>query len=154
MFDLIPFNNKRRNMIQQMLEDFEKSFEKSFMEGFTSMRMPNIFSDRFYVSNIREFPDRYVLEIDLPGFKKDEIKIEVKDGRMCIDAETTTVKQEEKENSSSYERSARSYHESFGLGDDVDENRITAEYKDGVLKIDVMKTEVKPEDKPKRIDIK
>lgn len=37
---------------------------------------------------------------------------------------------------------------------DVDENRITAEYKDGVLKIDVMKTEVKPEDKPKKIDIK
>lgn len=79
----------------------------------------------------------YNLELDMPGFNKDEIKIEYNKGTLTISAEKSDKKEEKDKHSKKYIRRERFYGKlsrSFYLGD-IDEEGIKAEFKDGTLKV-------------------
>lgn len=101
--------------------------------------------------DIYEKDGDYHIEMDIPGFNKDEIKIEAKKDYLTITAEKEN---EEEDNSKNYihrERSYGKYQRSFYLGD-LDSEKVDAEFNNGILKITVPKKEEK-EDK-KYIEIK
>ena len=85
----------------------------------------------------------YHIEMDIPGFNKDEISVETKDGYLTITAEKKTENNEDdkEKNYIRRERTYGKYERSFYLGD-LDENKIDASFENGMLKITVPKKEV------------
>ena len=106
-------------------------------------------------TDIKEDKNRYLLDIDLPGFEKENINLSLKDGYLNISAET---KKEEKNNDEKMVRRERFYGKcsrSFYVGDNIREEDIHAEFKNGILKVEVpKKEEIKNKDTIKRIEIK
>ena len=98
-------------------------------------------------TDVRENQDSFDIDIDLPGYKKDDVKAELKDGYMTITAEKNDSN-EEKDKKGNYIRRERFYgtcSRSFYVGDDVTEEDIKAKFEDGILKINVPKREKKEE---------
>lgn len=90
--------------------------------------------------DIYEKSGDYHIDIDIPGFDKKDISIECDKGYLTITAEKTDEENEEDKNYIRRERSYGKYQRSFYLGD-IDTENIKAEFKDGMLKIVVPKTE-------------
>ena len=98
-------------------------------------------------TDIQEHDDGYTLEMDLPGFKKDEIQIELNNGYMTISAAKGLDEDEKDKKSGKYirrERYTGSCQRSFYVGEEVTEEDIKAEFKHGILKLFVPKKEAKP----------
>ena len=106
-------------------------------------------------SDIKETKDKYIIEMDLPGYSKDNINISLNDGYLSISAKVE--KEENDSDEEKYVRKERFYGEcsrSFYVGDNIEESDINAEFKNGILKIDVPKKEDKKEKETKYIEIK
>lgn len=129
------------------------------------MLMPSIFGERLFddfmdfpfsnygtgknnmmKTDIKDMEGSYELDIDLPGFKKEDIKAELKDGYLSISASSNSSK-EEKDSSGQYirrERYSGSCSRSFYVGEAVTKEDIKARFEDGILKLSVPKMENKP----------
>ena len=92
--------------------------------------------------DIYEKDGNYHIEIDIPGFDKNEISVECENGYLTITAEKNEENEDENKNYIRRERTYGKYQRSFYLGD-VDEDAIKAEFKHGILKIHVPKLEEK-----------
>ena len=90
--------------------------------------------------DIYEKDDIYHIEMDIPGFKKEDVKIEVDDDRLTITASKSAESNEEEKNYIRKERSYGEYQRSFVLGD-VDSNLIDATFEKGMLLITLPKKE-------------
>ena len=92
-------------------------------------------------TDVREMDDSYEVDIDLPGFKKDEIQAQLKDGYLTVSAAKGLDKDEKdkKGNYISQERYAGAMSRSFYVGDDVSQEEIKAKYEDGILKLSIPK---------------
>lgn len=98
-------------------------------------------------TDIKELEGGYELEMDLPGFTKDEITAELKDGYLTISASKGLDKDEQEKETGKYirrERYAGACQRSFYVGEDITEQDIKAEFKHGMLKLFVPKKEAKP----------
>mgnify|MGYP002569739478 CR=1 FL=1 len=98
-------------------------------------------------TDVRETNDTYELDIDMPGFKKDEITAELKDGYMTISAAKGLDQDEQEKDTGRYlrrERYAGACQRTFYVGEDVTEEDIKAEFKHGILTLNVPKKEAKP----------
>ena len=98
-------------------------------------------------TDIKETEGGYELEMDLPGFTKDEIKVSLENGYMTISAAKGLDKDEQDKKSGCYirkERYAGSCERSFYVGEDITEEDIKGEFKHGILKLFVPKKEAKP----------
>lgn len=128
MFGMIPFERNDDNFF-----DLFDNFERKFF-GNSSAALPDFRTD------IRDAGDRFVLEAELPGFNKEDIKLDVKDGILTISAQHSENK-DEKDNKGSYIRRERrfgSFTRSFDVTG-VDEEHITASYNNGVLELNLPK---------------
>ena len=91
-------------------------------------------------TDVRETDKSYELDIDLPGFKKDEISVDLKEGYLTIQA-AKGLDKDEKDKEGKYirqERYAGACSRSFYVGD-VEPDQVTAKYEDGILKISLPK---------------
>ena len=101
--------------------------------------------------DISESEREYLIHVELPEVKKEDVKVSVEEGVLTIHGER---KQEKEENGNKYHRVERSYGSfarSFTLPDGVDNTKVTAEFKDGMLNLHLPKSE---RAKPKAIDVK
>ena len=101
--------------------------------------------------DIYEENDEYHIEMDIPGYDKKDINIEVKDGYLTIKASKETEDKKESKNYIRRERVVGSFTKSFALGD-VDTDKIDAKFENGILNITIPKQEVV--DNTKTIEIK
>ena len=98
-------------------------------------------------TDIKEMEDGYELEMDLPGFKKEEISISLEDGNLTIQAAKGLDEDEKEKKTGRYirrERYAGSCARSFYVGDHVTEKDIHPKYENGILRFSVPKEEKKP----------
>ena len=101
---------------------------------------------RMMKTDVKELDGAYELEMDLPGFSKDEIKISLDDGYMTVSASKGLDKDEKEKDGARYirrERYAGAMSRSFYVGDEVTEEDIKAEFKHGILKLTVPKKDPK-----------
>ena len=92
--------------------------------------------------DIDESKDHYLVSFDMPGVKKDDIQIEVKDNTLMIAGERNKeVKNAEHEGYMRHERSYGKFQRAFTLPGSVDASKIEAHYEDGVLNVAIPKTE-------------
>ena len=126
MYGLTPFEKKAYDLFD-VFHDFEDSFIKpSAVSGCKT--------------DIKDEGDKYVLEAEMPGFEKEDIKLDLDGDRLVISAEHSTSS-ESKDDEGKYirrERTFGSYSRSFDVSA-VDTEKINAEYKNGVLILDLPK---------------
>ena len=106
-------------------------------------------------TDIREHEKGYEVDIDLPGFKKDEIGIELENGYLTVSA-AKGLDKDETDKKGKYirrERYAGAMSRSFYVGEDVTEEDIHAKFENGILKLDVPKKEAKAVETKKHVAI-
>lgn len=125
---------------ENMFDDFfDGSFDKSFFGGRDPLYGKH--ARNMMKTDIREKDDSYELIVDLPGFKKDEVTVDLQDGYLTISAAKALDKDESDQKGKflRQERYSGSMSRSFYVGDDVESADISAKYEDGILKISVPK---------------
>ena len=100
--------------------------------------------------DIEEADDQFVVTAELPGLNKDDVKIEVNDHVLTFTGEKKTENEKMDRNIHLYERAYGNFCRTFTLPDNVDVDKIEAEFKDGILHIDIPKTE---EAKPRQVEV-
>lgn len=116
--------------------------------------LDDMFSDAFFnegesklmKTDIKEKKDKYVIDIDLPGYEKEGIKLNIQDGYLTVHASVSKEeKDEEKGKFVRKERYSGECSRSFYIGENVTEDEIKAKFKNGILTIDVPKKDDKKE---------
>jgi HSP20 family protein len=100
--------------------------------------------------DVLESKDAFLIRAELPGMKREEIKVEVKDGNLVLSGETKTEQPAEGIEYRHVERVAAKFWRSFAMPETVNPAGVEATYKDGILEIRVPKAE---EAKPRQIEI-
>ncbi len=128
MFGMIPFTREESNLWNEW-----NNLEKSLFGGVAGGQ---------FRCDIKEEDDKYVMEAELPGFQKEDISVDVQDGRLTITARHNSEKEDKKDNYLRRERSYGSYCRSFDLSG-IDAGGITASYNNGVLELKLPKEQAK-----------
>jgi len=102
------------------------------------------------VVDIYDHEEKIVIKAELPGVDKKDIHVDVKDGVLTLSGERSYENEVKEDKYHRKERAFGKFHRSFTLPDGLDPDKIEADYKDGILKIDIPKPEEK---KPKKISI-
>ena len=127
----------------------EKEF-KDMQKKLYGHRAKNVMS-----TDVKEVENGYELEMDLPGFKKDEISIELENGYLTVSAAKGLDKDEEDKKGKYIrkERYAGAMQRSFYVGENLTQEDIKAKYENGILRLSVPKKEAKPVETKKTIAI-
>lgn len=105
--------------------------------------------------NLSETDKGYHVEVAAPGLKKEDFKVDVENNVLYISSEKTEEKEEkEGKKVTRKEFSYSSFQRSFQLPENINRDKITAEYKDGLLKLEIPKTEPTKLEAKKKIEIK
>jgi len=142
MFEIRPFT-RRNNSVENYnpfrdMDELERAFFGSSLWNNTALSE--------FKTDIQDKGDHFLLEADLPGFKKEDIHIDVDNDQMIISGERHSEHEnkDKKGNYISCERSNGSYQRSFDMTG-IDTDKLKAEYVDGVLKLTLpKKVEVSP----------
>lgn len=127
MFELMPFERRHQNFM-----DYMDALDKSF------------FGDNFeksvaaFKTDIRDEGDHYLMEAELPGFQKEEIKISVEEDCLTIRAAHSGQNEEKRDGYLRRERSYGSFQRSFDING-IDPEGIKAAYNNGVLELTLPK---------------
>jgi HSP20 family protein len=135
------------------LENFEQRLASVFGRGATKPNGEEAIStaDWAPVVDITEDDKEFVVKAELPGLKKEEVKVTVEDGVMTISGERKMEKEEKTKKYHRVERAYGKFERTFTLPDKADGTKVNAEFKDGVLQVHLPKTE-KPASKA--LDVK
>ena len=128
------------NMFDEM---FDRTFDMDAMFGGKNP-LYGKHAKNLMKTDIRETDNSYELDVDLPGFKKDEVLVELEDGYLTIRAQKGLDK-DEKDDEGRYirqERYAGAMSRSFYVGDGITVDDMKAKFEDGILQISVPKTTV------------
>ena len=134
---------------ENLFDDFDSWFSDPVEQRFFDKKNPlyGKHAKNLMKTDVRETKDSYEVDVDLPGFKKDEIKMELENGYLTISAAKGLDKDETDKETGKYirrERYAGACQRSYYVGEDITEEDIKAEFKHGILKLFVPKKEAKP----------
>ena len=139
---------------ENLFDDFmDDAFERNFFGGRNPLYGKH--SKNLMKTDVKETEAGYELDIDLPGFKKDEISANLEDGYLTVSA-VKGVDKDEKDNEDRYirrERYSGSMTRSFYVGNAVTEEDIKAKYEDGILSLSIPKKDPKAVEAKKYIAI-
>lgn len=124
---MIPYTSRNSSSLMDLFDEFERS-----VFGESGRRLPAFSTD------IRDKGDHYLLEAELPGFRKEDIDLDVKDGFLTISASHQESNETKQDNYLCRERRSGSFSRSFNL-DGIQEEGITASYHNGVLELTLPK---------------
>ena len=101
--------------------------------------------------DIIEDEKEYLIKVELPEIQKDDVKVTVEGGVLTIRGERKTEKEQKGRKFHRIERYYGSFERSFSVPDDADDGKVNAEFKDGVLRVHLAKSE---KARPKQIEVK
>ena len=131
----------------------------SWIDEFFNRELPSAFSQNFNSGmslpkvNIRETADEYFVEMAVPGMKKSDFKIEINNQNLLISTEKKEEKEETGDNYTRREFGYSSFQRSFSLPESIDDEKIKANYNDGILNVHLPKREEAKQKPPKSIEI-
>jgi HSP20 family protein len=122
------------------LREIEEAAQNRYFGGFPN-RIANGETHSLTVADwspgvdISQDDHEYLLKADLPEMKKDDVRVTVEDGILCVSGERKSEKEDHKRKFHRIERAFGNFRRSFTLPEDADSTNVTAEFRDGVLKI-------------------
>ena len=126
------------NLFDDWMDDF--GFRDNFFGGKNPLYGKH--AKNMMKTEVRETDDAYEVDIDLPGFKKDEVTAELNDGYITISAAKGLDKDEKDKKTGKYirkERYAGSMSRSFYVGEGITQDEISAKYENGILQLKIPK---------------
>jgi HSP20 family protein len=144
---------KRGETIPSIFNDLFRPWE-SFFDTNGGSSMPSFGAINVPAANIVENKDHYEVSLAAPGMKKDDFNIDVEGNLLTISAEKEETKEEKDERYSRKEFSYTSFSRSFTLPDWVNKDKIDASYENGLLKVNLPKTEEARKLSSKHITVK
>lgn len=140
MFNFLPMNNRDNNDLSRGFNNLFSLFNTDF----STMR-----------TDIQDLGDKFLLTMEIPGVDKSDIKINIKDNILNVSVDST-VDEDKSDESGNYihrERSYQSASRNFAI-EDIKKDEITAEFKNGLLKIDLPKENPDEAEDTHEIEIK
>lgn len=134
---LTLFNNRRPQSAQELMDDFLKDFDRNLWASSGLRSEASMFNPHI---DIEEKDGVYHVTADLPGVKKDEIKLDLQDKVFTLSGERT---REIKGENKLIERTWGRFSRSFSLPADIDEDKVEARFEDGVLHVSLPQKESK-----------
>ena len=127
-------------------EDLFDNFFEDFARPTRNVARYNAPTANVMRTDVKESETGYELDVDLPGYKKENVQVELKDGCLTVTAKTAQNKDEKDENGRYIrrERYSGTCSRAFYVGEDIEQNDIKAKFEDGILKLSVPKKEAKP----------
>ena len=126
--------------LMDVFNDFDRDFFRGFSRPEHMLYGKN--ASRMMKTDVKETEEGYELDVDLPGFKKDEIHLELENGYLTISTQKALENKEEKKGRVlRQERYSGTMSRSFYVGDRVTEEDIKAKYENGVLSLGIPKKE-------------
>jgi HSP20 family protein len=154
MFNLVPFAGRNsgiqrsRDLFNRDLFNIEDIFENFFNDRF----FPSLYKNSSQMKvDIKENEKEYILEVELPGIKKEEVNLEIDEGRLTISVRKDEQKEDKQDNYIRKERSFSAMTRSFEVSD-VETDGIDAKFENGLLFITLPKKQEK-EVKGRKIEI-
>jgi HSP20 family protein len=143
-----------RHPLQRFHDEFDRLFE-GFFSGFPLARWSGGNGDGFRVPEVdlSENDKEYCIEAELPGLDEKEVSLTLHDGVLTLKGEKKEEKKEERKDYHFSERRWGSFQRSLRLPDDVDENKVSADFKKGVLTVHLPKS-AEAQKSARRIEIK
>jgi HSP20 family protein len=92
--------------------------------------------------DISQDDQEYLLKADLPEMKKEDVRVTVEDGILSVSGERKSVREDQKRKFHRVERAFGNFRRSFTLPEDTDSTKVTAEFRDGVLKVHLPTTAI------------
>ena len=140
---LMPSIFRTNSLIDDLFDDdwFDDKEFKNVEKKLYGHRAKNVMN-----TDVKETEDGYELEMDLPGFKKEEVSVELNDGYITIRAAKGLDEDEKEKKTGKYirrERYSGACERSFYVGEGVTQQDIKASFKHGILRLDIPKKEVK-----------
>jgi HSP20 family protein len=129
---------RKYNRPNPLTNDFDKFFNDFFFTPIRSNSKTRTFENVPAV-NISEMNGTYHIELAVPGMSKEDFNIEINDGVMSISSEVKEESTSEEKNYSKREFNFSSFERRFTLPENIEEDKVSASYEDGILKIDVPK---------------
>ena len=136
--------------LMDVFDDFDRSFFRGFPQTDRVLYGKN--AGRMMKTDVKETDEGYEVDVDLPGFNKDEIKLELNNGYLTISTEKSLEKQDEKKGKVlRQERYSGTMQRSFYVGGSITEEDIKAKYENGVLSLAIPKKEARKAPEKKQI---
>ncbi len=144
---LVPFGTRHPSLLGDFRRDMDNLMER-FLGEEESRELSNWFRP---TANISETDESYQVSLDLPGIKPEEIDVELKHGELWITGERKEESEKKEKTWHRVESRYGSFQRVIRLGEDLDGEKVDAEFKDGVLRITVPKTEAS---RTKHVEVK
>ena len=143
---------------ENLFDDFDSWFSDPVEKRFFGKKNPlyGKHAKNLMKTDVRETKNSYEVDVDLPGFKKDEIKLELDNGYLTISAAKGLDKDETDKETGKYirrERYSGQCARTFYVGEAVTQEDIKAKFEDGILKVTIPKVEPKKVEDKKYIAI-
>ncbi|MEE8885910.1 MAG: Hsp20/alpha crystallin family protein [Eubacteriales bacterium] len=132
---------------EEFMNDFFDDFDRDFFDAPATRRHPAHGFNGLMRTDIEKKDGNYLMSVELPGYTKDNINLELENGYLTVSAKQENNKEEKNEKGEVIrsERYSGNMARSFYVGDDITEDDISAKFEDGVLKITVPDKEKQPE---------
>lgn len=140
-----------------VFDEFRRSFDSMMRPYFpleTRMQEPGMFPVRYAPLDFIDEGDHYLIHVDLPGFTKDNVDVQIHRDGLTVKAKKEMEKEDKKKNYLHRERAYSSFERSISFPEEVDPAKAGGTMKEGILELKVPKKEPKPEMKPRKIELK
>ena len=142
--------------IDDMFSEFRSSFDDLMRPFFPiaeieqELRLPTRYAQIDLIDN----GDSFTINAELPGFTKDQVDVQINMDGVAINAECREEKEKKRKNYLHRERAYSSLQRFIAFPEEVDPSKVEGSMKDGVLELKVPKKEPKPEEKPRKVELK
>ncbi|MFQ3619618.1 MAG: Hsp20/alpha crystallin family protein [Spirochaetales bacterium] len=130
--------------LSEVWGDFDRMIDRIFSDT-------PVWEARIPAVDLREEKDRYILEAELPGLSEKDIEVKVEDNLLTLSSKQEESKEEKRNGYILRERRSKSFQRCFALPNDVDREHISAQFKNGLLTLELKKV---PSAQPKSIPIR
>jgi HSP20 family protein len=142
------------NEMDQMFDAFRSGFDNLFWPWSETSILSPIRESQMPLLDVADHGDKYELNIEIPGYKKDDINIEVTPNSIELSAEYNEDTEDKGKNWLRRERSSVSFHRAIELPEEIKTDAVEAELDHGVLSVILPKMEPKQKIKAKKVKIK
>lgn len=143
--------NRSLSPLEEFSTDMERMFDSLLGRTVGSVLRGNNVEKFTPHLDVVETPTEYLISVDLPGVKPEDVKVEMEDGKLTISGKRETVVEENTKHVHRIERTKGSFHRMVTLPREIDSDRIDAKYEQGVLHVTLPKS---AERQPRKIEIR
>jgi len=149
--------NELSRGIDSMFDEFRRSFDdlmRPFFPLTTDIEQAMTLPTRYAAFDIVDNGDSYKVTAELPGFTKDQVDVQINKDGLSIQAECKQDKEEKRKNYLHRERAYSSMQRFVAFPEEVNPDKVEGSMKEGVLELKVPKKEPKPEERPRKVELK